>query len=471
MNELDPSLENLDTYHNELPLHLKGHLKTGKNTIQSSQSSKHIGSSGNFEAVKEEIGRKLSLIIEEDPIVASMSKQNNVRNLIRMEKLIVLGLQETKMASINLNTIWVLWGNSNFHYCVGAVVGASGVSLINIYGPQGFRNKEELWRDLLDIINSTIAVLILFEDFNAIHSRNEREGFKLSKLDWFLVLNNFFSLWKNAKVKTLAREISDHCPIMLSVDSVNFGPKCFKFFNNWIEDDDLNNIVKTSWETGLDEQDVDLLEAPFSMDEVKQAFCLADDGANISLLQYVDDALFFELLTVHGSLPFSYLGLPVGKDMNMIEAWSDIVNRFTKKLSSWKANLLSIGGWLTLVKSVLEDVSSSMKGNKNKMAWICWQKIISCKKDGGLGVGSIKAKNTGLMGKWKWHFLMRQLLFGERLSSRSMVQMTPLIHEVLQDRWSLVNGIWEPFWAWRRQPSGRSEGEVSLITSLLNGLV
>ncbi|GJW67775.1 RNA-directed DNA polymerase, eukaryota, reverse transcriptase zinc-binding domain protein [Tanacetum coccineum] len=98
----------------------------------------------------------------------------------------------------------------------------------------------------------------------------------------------------------------------------------------------------------------------------------------------------------YGSLPFSYLVLPVGKDMNRIEAWSDIVNRFTKKLSSWKANLLSIGGRLTLVKLVL--------GDENKMVWIRWQKILSCKKDGGLGVGSIKAKNMGLMGKWKWRF-------------------------------------------------------------------
>ncbi|GKD85230.1 RNA-directed DNA polymerase, eukaryota, reverse transcriptase zinc-binding domain protein [Tanacetum coccineum] len=35
--------------------------------------------------------------------------------------------------------------------------------------------------------------------------------------------------------------------------------------------------------------------------------------------------------------------------------------------------------------------------------------------------------------------------------------------------WSLVNGIWEPFWAWRRHPSGRSGGEVSLITGRSEG--
>nr|GEY32667.1 RNA-directed DNA polymerase, eukaryota, reverse transcriptase zinc-binding domain protein [Tanacetum cinerariifolium]GEZ36970.1 RNA-directed DNA polymerase, eukaryota, reverse transcriptase zinc-binding domain protein [Tanacetum cinerariifolium] len=112
----------------------------------------------------------------------------------------------------------------------------------------------------------------------------------------------------------------------------------------------------------------------------------------------------------YGFLPFTYLGLPVSKDMNRIEAWSDISNKFTKKLLSWKANLLSIGGRLTLVKAVLGN-------DENKMVWIRWQKILSSKKDGGLGVGSIKAKNMGLMGKWKWRFynkteaLWRKVIF------------------------------------------------------------
>nr|GEX28087.1 RNA-directed DNA polymerase, eukaryota, reverse transcriptase zinc-binding domain protein [Tanacetum cinerariifolium] len=52
---------------------------------------------------------------------------------------------------------------------------------------------------------------------------------------------------------------------------------------------------------------------------------LANDGANISLLQYADDALFMEEESIarsinysHDSLPFSYLGLPVGKVISEI---------------------------------------------------------------------------------------------------------------------------------------------------------
>ncbi|GKB88650.1 hypothetical protein Tco_0960922 [Tanacetum coccineum] len=55
----------------------------------------------------------------------------------------------------------------------------------------------------------------------------------------------------------------------------------------------------------------------------------------------------------HDSLPFSYLGLPVGKRMNLSASWNEVINRFRDKLSSWKAKSLSIGGRLTLVMAVL----------------------------------------------------------------------------------------------------------------------
>ncbi|GJX33088.1 putative RNA-directed DNA polymerase, eukaryota, reverse transcriptase zinc-binding domain protein [Tanacetum coccineum] len=54
-----------------------------------------------------------------------------------------------------------------------------------------------------------------------------------------------------------------------------------------------------------------------------------------------------------GSFPFTYLGLPIGSNMNLTSSWNILVERFQKRLSSWKANLLSIGGRLTLIKAVL----------------------------------------------------------------------------------------------------------------------
>ncbi|GJX81978.1 hypothetical protein Tco_0331459 [Tanacetum coccineum] len=54
-----------------------------------------------------------------------------------------------------------------------------------------------------------------------------------------------------------------------------------------------------------------------------------------------------------GSLPFTYLGLPIGSNMNLISNWQPLIDRFQSILSSWKANMLSIGSRLTLIKAVL----------------------------------------------------------------------------------------------------------------------
>ncbi|GJV03866.1 putative RNA-directed DNA polymerase, eukaryota, reverse transcriptase zinc-binding domain protein [Tanacetum coccineum] len=55
-----------------------------------------------------------------------------------------------------------------------------------------------------------------------------------------------------------------------------------------------------------------------------------------------------------GVFPFSYLGLPIGSNMSRIASWQILIDRFKARMSSWKANLLSIGGHLTLIKSVFK---------------------------------------------------------------------------------------------------------------------
>ena len=59
-----------------------------------------------------------------------------------------------------------------------------------------------------------------------------------------------------------------------------------------------------------------------------------------------------------GSLPFSYLGLPVGASMARESNWKPIIEKFQAKLSRWKASTLSFGGRLTLCKAVLSSLGS-----------------------------------------------------------------------------------------------------------------
>ena len=60
------------------------------------------------------------------------------------------------------------------------------------------------------------------------------------------------------------------------------------------------------------------------------------------------------------NLPFEYLGMPIGAAMSTSEGWSVLLEKFAKKLGSWKRNTLSMGGRLTLCKSVLGGIGVYM---------------------------------------------------------------------------------------------------------------
>ncbi|GJY39222.1 RNA-directed DNA polymerase, eukaryota, reverse transcriptase zinc-binding domain protein [Tanacetum coccineum] len=52
-------------------------------------------------------------------------------------------------------------------------------------------------------------------------------------------------------------------------------------------------------------------------------------------------------------LPFKYLGSMVGGRMTRTNEWTEVVNAMVNRLSKWKLKTISIGGRLTLLKSVL----------------------------------------------------------------------------------------------------------------------
>ena len=56
-------------------------------------------------------------------------------------------------------------------------------------------------------------------------------------------------------------------------------------------------------------------------------------------------------------LPSIYLGLPLGAKANSTKIWEPIVEKLGRRIAGWKSNLLSMGGRVTMIKSVLACLS------------------------------------------------------------------------------------------------------------------
>ncbi|GJY38991.1 RNA-directed DNA polymerase, eukaryota, reverse transcriptase zinc-binding domain protein [Tanacetum coccineum] len=131
--------------------------------------------------------------------------------------------------------------------------------------------------------------------------------------------------------------------------------------------------------------------------------------------------------------PFTYLGSRVGDHMSRIQSWNDITEGMVSRLSKWKVKTLSIGGRLTLLKSVLGaipiyhmsifkvpmKVLQDMEAirarffngsdiNTRKSCWVSWKKVMASKDNGGLGVSSMYALNRALLFKWVWRFISQK---------------------------------------------------------------
>ncbi|GJS96857.1 RNA-directed DNA polymerase, eukaryota [Tanacetum coccineum] len=151
----------------------------------------------------------------------------------------------------------------------------------------------------------------------------------------------------------------------------------------------------------------------------------------------VDDSMVEQAAAKIGCVvlktPFKYLGSRVGGLMSRIQSWNEIIEGMEARLSRWKLKTLSIGGRLTLLKSVLGAIHiyhmsmfkvpmqvlqklESIRARffngadvkSRKPSWVRWKSVMASKDTGGLGVSSLFALNRALMFKWVWRFISQK---------------------------------------------------------------
>ncbi|GJT71692.1 RNA-directed DNA polymerase, eukaryota, reverse transcriptase zinc-binding domain protein [Tanacetum coccineum] len=180
---------------------------------------------------------------------------------------------------------------------------------------------------------------------------------------------------------------------------------------------------------------------------------------------------------------FTYLGSKLGGHMSRIQSWNETIEAMTSRLSKWKMKTLSIGGRLTLLKSVLgsmpiyhmsilkvpmkilqrmESIRSHFFNGSDhlakKLTWVKWANVLASKEKGGLGISSLYALNRALMFKWVWRFLSQ--------NSSLWANVIKSIHgdhgKIVTQVKSLILSIWldivkELAFTFRREPRGRVE--------------
>jgi hypothetical protein len=76
-------------------------------------------------------------------------------------------------------------------------------------------------------------------------------GVAMSRLDRILISSSWFDDWGEPAVRVLDRDVADHCPLVLSYSSDDWGPKPFRFNNFWLQGRDFKDIVKVTWESSI----------------------------------------------------------------------------------------------------------------------------------------------------------------------------------------------------------------------------
>ncbi|PNX89544.1 ribonuclease H, partial [Trifolium pratense] len=137
------------------------------------------------------------------------------------------------------------------------------------------------------------------------------------------------------------------------------------------------------------------------------------------------------LLCKSESIPFKFLGLPVGANPRRLNTWKPVVESMLKRLSGWNGRHLSIGGRVTLINSVLSSlplyffsffkapkgvIHQLVKIQRNflwggglddkKLCWVKWEHVCLPKEKGGLGVKDLSLFNQALLSKWRWRCIV-----------------------------------------------------------------
>ncbi|GJZ85778.1 RNA-directed DNA polymerase, eukaryota [Tanacetum coccineum] len=96
--------------------------------------------------------------------------------------------------------------------------------------------------------------------------------------------------------------------------------------------------------------------------------------------------------------PFKYLGVPVGR-LTLLKSVLGSTPCY------WMSLFKVPKAVLATMEAMRREFFYGAQADERKIAWVKWSKVLSSKKNGGLGVSSFYALNRALLFKWVWRFI------------------------------------------------------------------
>jgi hypothetical protein len=72
-------------------------------------------------------------------------------------------------------------------------------------------------------------------------------GVAMSRLDRVLIFADWFDIWGEPSVRVLARDVADHCPLVMRYSSEDWGPKPFRFNNCLLQNKEFTKVITQAW--------------------------------------------------------------------------------------------------------------------------------------------------------------------------------------------------------------------------------
>ncbi|XP_071739795.1 uncharacterized protein [Rutidosis leptorrhynchoides] len=325
--------------------------------------------------------------------------------------------------------------------------------LLEMMSRMGFGER---WRRLIHacIKSSSISMLVNGSPTNEFHiERGVRQGDPLSPFLFIIAAEGWNILTKNATRCSLLKGVeigSDKVPVshlQYANDTI--------FLGEWNRHN-INNLIKL----------LSCFEKASGLRINFHKSVIYGLGVSPNEIEYMASHVGCKV----GEFPFTYLGIPIGRNMNRVENWSSVVETFNSKLGTRKSKTVSFGGSIHGDFGLLPPSGLNWQWGKSGV----WTNILrACYDIEKLGVNFSRSffKSIG-------NGLETSFWCDPWLGDKPLQEAFNWLFRLDNNQEATVNNkikweasTWSASWDWSRDINGRNSGELQDLCNLLNSFV